>query len=220
MAYRKGFAPGEWYHCYSRGIDKRSTFEEKRDYDRFLELLYLCNSSESVHRSNLNTDDVFETERVAPLTSIGAFCLMPNHFHLLLKQIDEGGISEFMQKLGTAYTMYFNIKYQRSGGLFVKPFRSRHIPDDHYFQRVIQYIHCNPAELYEPGWKDGKVKDNKSLQRKLLSYRYSSFEAFADKNTARGILDPVIFKIETQLPPKRMLEEAQMYYAENSKATP
>ncbi len=219
MGLRAPFAPDEWYHCYSRGIDKRTVFENASDYKRFIELLYLTNSTASVHRSNLK-GNVFDIERSDPLVGIGAFCLMPNHFHLLLKETTEGGISAFMQKLGTAYTMYFNIKRDRTGGLFTKPFRSRHIPDDKYLQRVIQYIHCNHAELYEPGWKSGKVKNPAGLQNKLLKNPYSSFGAFSKKDTYKKILSNSVFEIETQLPPLKMLEEARAYYAEFSKATP
>ena len=125
-----------------------------------------------------------------------------------------------MQKLGTAYTMYFNIKYNRSGGLFTRPFRSRHIQDDLYIQRVIQYIHCNPAELFEPRWKEGVVKNIKSLEHKLCGYSYSSLGAFRDNAVTRRLLDEVIFQIETQLPLSRMLVEAQEYYVEYGKATP
>ena len=81
-----------------------------------------------------------------------AYCLMPNHFHLLLQDAlpAGGGISKFMQKVGTAYTMYFNASRERAGNLFVKPFRSKHVSDDRYFKRVAQYIHFNPIELMEP----------------------------------------------------------------------
>jgi len=99
---------------------------------------------------------------------------MPNHFHLLLKEIDGGGISRFMRKLGIAYAMYFNIKNERVGNLFVKPFRSKHIADDRYFKRVVQYVHLNAADLFEPTWKQLKVRDVKTLERKLAQYRYSS----------------------------------------------
>ena len=148
---RKPFAPDEWYHCYSRGVDKRTTFESPREYKRFIELLYLCNSEEPIHRSNLlnkTNEEILSVLRGAPLVSIGAYCLMPNHFHLLLKDLSEegDGISRFMQKLGTAYTMFFNTSRERTGNLFVKPFRSKHIKDDEYLKRVTQYIPFNPIE--------------------------------------------------------------------------
>ena len=190
----------------------------RTDYERFLGLLHICNSRETIHRSDLfrrSLAEIFMIERKEPLVGIGAFCLMPNHFHLLLKEIRHGGISLFMRKLGTSYAMYFNIKHERTGNLFVKPFRSRHIKDDEYLQCVIQYIHCNPAEIFEPMWKKGEVQELKELERKLLEYPYSSFGAH-QKHThpLRNLLDNSIFEIETQLPPQRMLREARDYYSE------
>lgn len=188
------------------------------DYERFLGLLYVCNNSETMHRSDLfrrSLDEIFTIKRKERLVGIGAFCLMPNHFHLLLKEIRHGGISLFMRKLGTAYAMYFNIKYERTGNLFVKPFRSRHIKNDEYLQCVIQYIHCNPAEIFEPMWKKGEVKELKELEKKLLEYPYSSFGAHQKHaHPFRNLLDNSIFEIETQLSPQRMLSEARDYYSE------
>lgn len=220
---RVPFAIDEWYHCFTRGIDKRKTFISRIDYERFLSLLYLCNSVEAIHRSDLFRRPLIEIlrlERKAVLVGIGAFCLMPNHFHLLLKEIRDDGISLFMQKLGTAYAMYFNIKYERKGNLFLKPFRSKHITDDNYLQGAIQYIHCNPAEIFEPGWKLGRTKDLRALERNLIEYPYSSFCAHQKRDhLLRQVLDSSIFEIETQLPPQRMIHEARDYYAEMNFST-
>src|SRR3989344_8357266 len=160
MGYRRvPFQIDEWYHCYNRGIDKRTVFESEDDAERFLQLLYLANSPEEVRLCDLSssTDKILERPRARTLVSVGAYCLMPNHYHLLLKEIADGGISRFMQKLGTAYTMYFNKKYKRVGNLLTKPFRARHVGEDRSFQRVVDYIHCNAAELTEAGWKKGEV---------------------------------------------------------------
>ena len=220
---RDPFAINEWYHCYSRGIDKRRTFTSRSDYERFLGLLYICNDQKTVHRSDRrrwSLADIVETKHEKPLVALGAFCLMPNHFHLLVKEITDGGISSFMRKLGTAYAMYFNIKYERAGNLFAKPFRSRHVADDSYLQHVLQYIHCNPAEIFEPYWKEGKVKNMVALEEKLLSYPYSSFGAFTEASTPlRKILDESIFEVETQLAPQKILSETRKYY-EYFKVTP
>lgn len=218
---REPFSVDEWYHCFTRGIDKRKTFSTRTDYERFLGLLYLCNSTKKLlHRSDYfrtSLNELFKIERKMPLVGIGAFCLMPNHFHLLLKEIREGGISQFMQKVGTAYAMYFNKKYDRTGNLFVKPFRSKHISDDDYLQCVIQYIHCNPAEIFQPAWKQGKAKDLAGLERNLLAYPYSSFGSHQEQGRLfRKLLDNSIFEIETQLPPHKMIEEARDYYSEVS----
>lgn len=220
MATRKTpFATDEWYHCYSRGIDKRITYEDVRDYYRFLEQLYLANSEIPLRRDDIGTqhfEKILQTKRNGALVSIGAFCLMPNHFHLVLKEISGNGITTFMQKLGTAYTMYFNGRYTRTGSLFVKPFRSRHIEDDRHLQHLINYVHCNPAELYEPKWKTGHIKNLRTLTEKLIEYPYSSLGAYEDTQLpTRAILDEDIFDIARITPARQMIREAKEYYSEN-----
>jgi putative transposase len=174
---RSSFAPNEWYHCFTRGVDKRQTFVDDADYQRFHELLYLCNNTTAVHRSNLKRGtNVFEISRNDPLVHIGAYCLMPNHFHLLLQEIDGTGISTFMRKLGTGYAMYFNKRYERVGNLFVKPFRSRHVADDIYARQVSAYIHLNPLDIYRPKWeKDAVSLDHAQAENFLSTYHFSSF---------------------------------------------
>lgn len=220
MAMRKTeFAVGEWYHCYNRGVDKRITFEDEWDYRRFLEYLYLVNTGTPLHRADLDVNSLEEIlllPREGTLVVIGAFCLMPNHFHFVLKEIEEGGITKFMHKLGTAYTMYFNARYERTGNLFVKPFRSRHINNDTYFQHLINYLHCNPAELYELNWKNEKITDLETLIAKLTEYPYSSLAAYEDtRSPLRAILDEEVFDIVRTIPAKRMITEARAYYLEN-----
>lgn len=220
MAARKtSFAIGEWYHCYNRGVDKRITYEDTRDYHRFLEQLYLANSETPLRRDDIGTQNfekILQVPRSEALVSIGAFCLMPNHFHLILKEITENGITIFMQKLGTAYTMYFNGRYERTGNLFVKPFRSRHVYDDDYLQHLINYVHCNPAELYEPKWKTGYTKNLQTLTKKLIEYPYSSLGAYEDVRLPTcAILDENVFDVARTAPAGQMIHEAKEYYSEN-----
>jgi putative transposase len=219
MAYRRiPFVVGEWYHCYSRGIDKRVVFDDHGDYRRFIGALYLCNDLQSIHRENYRDDigsELFSIHRSAPLVSIGAYCLLPNHFHILIKQNREGGISKFMQKVGTAYTMYYNTKNQRIGSLFVKPFRAKHVGEDMYFKRVAQYIHLNPAELFESRWKEGKAGDLSSLAQKITEYAYSSYPDFIKIPRAqRSILDDAAIDLICDgMPPlEHVLSESQEYY--------
>jgi putative transposase len=182
MGYRRTpFAQGEWYHCFNRGIDKRSVFANSKDLERFLQLLYLANNINTASRDNfyhLPHSKIFQLPRANPLVKIGAYCLMKNHFHLLLQEVEDGGITKFMHKVGTGYTMYFNALNDRVGNLFVKPFRSKHIKDDRYLRRVVQYIHLNPAETFESLWKKGKVRDKKTLEKKLLEYPHLSLLAY------------------------------------------
>ncbi|MDP2648633.1 MAG: transposase [bacterium] len=220
MASRNNIELGEWHHCYNRGVDKRPIFSNEGDANRFMMLLYLCNSSGPVALYNMHKPDIgkaFGEERGSPIVSIGAFCLMPNHYHLLIKEIIEGGTTSFMRKLGTAYTMYFNQKFERIGHLFCGQYRSRHVASDEYFQTVLPYIHINPAELYEPNWKDGTVRDLKQLQRKLIEYPYSSLSDYANPGRTSPILGKDGFEIARPMSVSKMLREARDYHVEQSK---
>lgn len=213
------FAESEWYHCYNRSVEKRVSFEDTRDYHRFLELLYLANDELPLRYEDINDrkfEEMLKMPRGKKLVSIGAFCLMPNHFHLVLKEVSEGGITSFMRKIGTAYTMYFNGRHERMGNLFLKPFRSRHISSDRYFQHLINYVHCNPAALYEPKWKTNHVVDPQFLGERLSAYPYSSLSAHAGARTpTSAILDAEIFSVARTIPIQKMLQEALQYCADS-----
>ena len=212
---RVPFAVDEWYHCYNRSVEGRISFNDSRDYYRFLELLYLANDELSLRRDDfrgLKFEEVLKAPRGKKLVAIGAFCLMPNHFHLVLKEVVEGGITTFMQKVGTAYTMYFNAKHERKGNLFLKPFRSIHVSTDRYFQHLVNYVHCNPAVLYEPSWKTSHIVDPQFLGGHIAAYPYSSLSAHTGISTPiRNILDAEIFSIVRPVPIQKMLQEAQRY---------
>ena len=217
MASRMHFAIDEWYHCFNRGVEKRNIFQHEYDANRFLMLLYAANTNEAVDLFSirkLKLENILGSHREIPIVAIGAYRLMPNHFHLLLKEISEGGITSFMRKVGTAYTMYFNLKNDRVGHLFSGSFRSRHIGNDLYFQKVVEYIHCNPAELYEPRWKKGKVSDIRKLEQKLVEYPYSSLRGFAPNERHNPIISDQVFEIVDYRSVTRMLADARDYYGE------
>jgi putative transposase len=178
---KTAFAPGEWYHCYNRGVDKRILFKNTSDYQRFVMLLYASNGTRPVTLKDIGKNSqgpslglVVEVERGEQLVDVGAYALMPNHYHLLIRECVEGGLTTFMRKLGTGYAMSFNLKYQRVGTLFSSRFQARHVDEDSYMRRLVHYIHGNPAELFEPGFKEGLIRNRKELERKLLAYSHSS----------------------------------------------
>lgn len=220
MTNRAPLAPDEWYHCFNRGVDKRRVFESRKDYERFIQALYLCNNTKRAHWDDIDKKshtEILLKGRGKPLVSIAAYSLMPNHFHLLIKSVEENGISKFMQKLGVAYTMYFNKKNGRNGNLFTRPFRSRHVVDDRYFRRVVQYIHLNAAELFEPGWKEGRVKDFSNFKKQLCRYAYSSLPDYEQvSRTERALLDKdALGFVKDSLPNfSAILEDAAKYYRE------
>lgn len=178
----------EHYHLYNRGNSKREIFHDHLDYIRFLNILYLSNSDADFRFNRIK--DIYSTERGQKLVFIGAYCLMPNHFHILIKQGVEGGISRFMHKLLTAYSMYYNTKYERTGGLFEGKFKSEHLYSDRYLKYVFSYIHLNPVKLIDREWREKGVRDRNKALDFLNTYYYSSYQDFIRENRKeRFILD-------------------------------
>ena len=184
MSTRASFAVGEVYHLYNRGTEKRKIFLAKNDYERFTSLLYFSNGTRPVRIDNMRQQGLTlleameNTGRGDPLVGIAAYCLMPNHFHLLVRETKEGGISRFMQKLTTAYTMYFNTRHERTGALFGGTFKSRHADEDRYLKYLLSYIHLNPIKLLEPDWKETGIADKKKAESFLDAYDYSSYQDY------------------------------------------
>ena len=173
------FSVGEYYHIYNRGVDKRDIFMDKYDYDRFLLLLKICNSNLSVDvrkmkRGKVSEGLAFANEDQA-LVDIGVWCLMPNHFHMLVTEKVDGGISLYFQKLLTAYSMYFNGKYERKGSLFQGRFQAKHANTDNYLKYLYSYIHLNPVKLIQANWREKGLINLKSVQNFLEGYKYSSY---------------------------------------------
>lgn len=174
------FVEGEFYHLFSRGVEKRKIFLDSKDYKRFQALLYILNQQGHFHISNFlkdgrNIKDLYKQDKSNLLVSIISYSLMPNHFHIVVREITQNGISIFMMRLLTAYSMYFNIKNERSGPLFVKPFRSENIDNDPYFLYIFSYVHLNCLDLFENDWKENGIKSKKEAQEFLNNYRYSSY---------------------------------------------
>lgn len=180
MQRKIDFSVEEYYHIYSRGTDKRSVFMNQCDYQRFKALLYICNSIEPVDinkhfREGKTFIGLFETQQKDTLVDIGVYCLMPNHFHLLVREKKEGGITKFMQKLLTAYSMYFNKKNSRTGALFESKFKAKHVDSDRYLKYLFSYIHLNPVKLIDSKWKENGILDRVGAQQYLEKYTFSSY---------------------------------------------
>ncbi|MFZ2522343.1 MAG: transposase [Minisyncoccia bacterium] len=177
------FSTGEYYHLYNRGTDKRPTFMEPLDYGRFMALLYACNNTEAANisehfRKCLTFSEIFELDRADTLVEIGAYCLMPNHFHILVREKSEDGIPKFMAKLSTGYTMYFNKKNKRTGSLFECTFKAKHADKDEYLKYLFAYIHLNPVKIIDPKWKENGISNRISAKEYLADYQYSSYEEY------------------------------------------
>ena len=190
MLRKTALVPGEWYHLYNRGTDRREVFATEKDYERFLRLIYLCNSSApaDLKLQGETLYDVILVDRGETLVDLGAYCLMPNHFHFLVREKAEGNVSRFMQKLTTGYTMYFNKRRERSGALFQGVFKSQHAKDDRYFKYLISYIHLNPIKLIEPKWKETGISDKEVASNYLRAYQYSSYLDYIGQNRLESAL--------------------------------
>src|SRR3989338_10664020 len=189
------FENNKYYHVFNRGANKANIFFSDEDRKRFLWSLRVFNDVDanfiSVRlKENLGASllDLGKDR----LVDILCIVLMPNHFHLLLKQVQNNGISKFMHKLGTSYTNYVNLKYGHSGILFQGPFKAVEIESDEQLTHLSRYIHLNPLELSEPKWKEEGVKNLKATRKFLYGYRWSSYRAYL------GEIDQMISNLITE----------------------
>ncbi len=191
MSLRKhNLVPGEIYHIYNRGVDKRNVFMDDEDFLRFVHDLFEFNNEEAVSNLgiNLKTNKYKEVGIISKkskprkvLVDILVYCLMDNHFHLLVRQKTEHGITEFMRKVGTGYTNYFNKKYNRQGSLFQGRFKSVNVNKSAHLMYLPIYIHLNALDFKFPEWRKGKIKDYKKAIEFLDSYRWSSYMDYIGK---------------------------------------
>jgi len=173
------FVNGQYYHIYNRGADKRQIFLSNDDYLRFVRSLYNFNDSNPVLLKDKIRERISGKPEARPreeLVEINCFCLMPNHYHLILRQVVDKGVTEFVRKLNTGYTMYFNKKNQRTGVLFQGKFKARLVDSTEYLLQLSRYIHLNPLSLAPSGYfKNGKVANWEEAQAFLKKYRWSSY---------------------------------------------
>ncbi len=144
---------------------------------------------------------VQERKKRIMLVEILAFCLMPNHFHLVLRQLQEKGISSFMRKIGAGFGIYYNKKYQRSGHIFQGRYRAVHIKNDKQLITLFVYVHTNPAAIVVPNWKEKGINNPEKVIDFLEKYRWSSYlDYLQNKNfpslTNREFLTEIMGGIE------------------------
>lgn len=180
---RPQLVTGEIYHIVLRGVGDSLIFKDIDDYYRGIFSLYEFDTAQPVEirkqrerrktlkarggHSSADTRDL--------LVEIWAFWFMPNHIHLLVRQLKEGGITQFMRKFGTGYATYFNKKYNRKGHLFQNRFQAVHIKNNEQLKTVFVYIHTNGISLIEPKWKEIGIKNPKKVIKFLENYKWSSY---------------------------------------------
>lgn len=157
------FVNNEIYHVFNRGVAKMRIYNNTYDYRRFLRtVLYyqLLGPKPKFSRFMPNSSKLNTTK----ITEIICYCFMPNHFHFLLKQVEENGITEFISKLSNSYTKYFNTKNQRVGPIFQGEFKSVHIETNDQLLHVSRYIHLNPIISY--------------VAKDLKNFKWSSYDEY------------------------------------------
>ncbi len=179
---------GEYYHVFNRGAHKTTVFHDKRDWLRFLFLILYAQSpiffpqiGRIVTKGSVTEGFGIPLEQQAEIlekrfVELVSFCIMPNHFHLIIREVDEGGIAQYMQRVAVAYSNYFNTKYNASGHVFQGRYKTVHVKDNEQLLYLSSYIHRNPRELSQ--WKGGKEEQ----------YPYSSLQDYIDKNRWGGLL--------------------------------
>ncbi len=197
---KQKIASGGIYHIYNRGVEKRSLFLDDRDYNRFIYNLAVFNDIKPALNSGrksiigLAEKEIKSIKQKRPLVNIIAFCLMSNHYHLLLEQEENDGISKFMNKLGVGYANYFNLKYQRVGPLFQGKFKSVLVNNEAHFLYIPHYIHLNPLDLVMPSWREGSIKETKKALNFLNSYKWSSYGDYTDKTNFQFLDKHILFE--------------------------
>lgn len=235
MPKRTPTAVGEIYHVMNRGVEKRKIFMKPQDYSRFILGLYFFNDARMKYdiwtnlktrkeqtlsilgSSSIGTPGVpIEEERLRSV-DILAFALMPNHFHLILREIKEGGIASFMQKM-TGYAKYFNQQYDRVGPLFQGRYKAVHVKDEEQLRTTFVYVHTNPVELKESEWKDFKVKDAPQAINRLKEYRWSSYNDYTGSPIFPAVTERDFFQklYGGEQECKKAVEEWIAFKAENA----
>jgi len=204
----------EIYHIIIRGVGDTKIFKEQNDYYRMIFSLYEFNTTKPIEIRNKRKEarekkhggqssvSLFEgIDDRDLLVEILAFCFMPNHIHLLLRQIKNNGITKFMRKVGTGYGGYFNRRYNRKGHLFQSRFQAVYIKTNDQLQTVFVYIHANPISLVESKWKEVGIKNANKAIKFIENYKWSSYSDYLNKKnfpslTNRRFLEDVVGKNE------------------------
>jgi len=209
MGIRKiEFVNGEYYHVFNRGVDKRPIFTNKKQLNFFFKRLRTLNTTDSSKyfdnkRNKFKDQDILgEGDK---LVTIVAYCLLPNHYHLLLKQNVDNGISQFMQRLGTSYTKLFNQEENRSGSLFQGKFKATHLSGDYALPVLTAYVNLN--------FKHHKINPKKQLVKTSL-FEYLD-EELGDRICAQTEINAIVAESGGLTDYKNMIKKASMSFADN-----
>lgn len=200
MPYRQiAFVNHNFYHIFNRGVEKRFIFLSNDDYERFFQTIYYYQFSGpkprfSTHR-RFRFKDFYKNPKIVEVI---CYCFMPNHFHLLIRQVKDGGIVEFMSKILNSYTKYFNTRHKRIGSLFQGQFKAVAIDSDEQLLHVSRYIHLNPFVA--------------ELTKNLDNFSYSSYQEFIEPiNNGICVKEPILDFFSTPLNYKKFTNDQEDY---------
>ena len=197
MLRKEKFAPGEYYHIYNRTLFNIPIFKDGKNCDRLMQAFLFANSTKSTQafqflRNNQNSTikDALEIIKDGDkLVDLICYAIMPDHYHILLREKTEGGITSFIHKCNISVAKYINIKTERRGPLFESLFKSKHIAKNDYLLHLSLYIHLNPLDfLIGKQWREHKIQNWNQIRNKLVNYPYSSLKNFLDVNYENKII--------------------------------
>jgi putative transposase len=187
MRRKEQFAPGEYYHIYSRTIFNIPEFEDYENALKLNQAFLLANSTESTkafdYLRTFNKATWRKSIEIAwrgdKFADVVSYVIMPDHYHLLLKEVRENGITDFLRSCNTSIAKYINIKKDRRGPLFESSFKSKHIDSNEYLLHLSLYIHLNPLDFIDnKNWRHGQLKNWHLKKKALLKYPWSSLKNF------------------------------------------
>ncbi|PIZ00347.1 hypothetical protein COY62_02985 [bacterium (Candidatus Howlettbacteria) CG_4_10_14_0_8_um_filter_40_9] len=199
----KEYVKGGIYHVYNRGVNKYDIFESKKDYATFLYYLKLyLENPENLDKEDLRKKNFMVRTNFFERVELLGYCLMPNHFHLIIKQTGDKDLTEFVRCIATNYSMYFNSEHDRVGTLFQGRYKAILIKKDNYLLHLSRYIHLNPltkgrtlSKLSEYEWSSYAdylgLKDTTWLKRKHILDYFSKHEEgdFGDYNLYKDFVE-------------------------------
>lgn len=166
----------EVYHVFNRSVGKTNIFSSKYHLRKVIEIIKFYQFPQKLRLSkfkalskSLKNDYLLALKNETPLIRVSAFAFMPNHYHLLVKQICNNGITRFISNFQNSFAKFFNLKYNRHGSLFQNPFRAKRVETEEEFIHISRYIHLNPTTAYLIQFKD------------LATYPWTSFSLYVDK---------------------------------------
>ncbi len=199
------------FHVFNRGMAKQDIFRDEADYYRFVYCLYKLNNQGGAIRTRKDRFNL-ELPEQDRIVEILKWSLLPNHYHLLLCEAREGGVTDFIKRLGNAYTKYFNTRYEKSGYLFQNKAKVVEVENESQFMYIPFYIDFNPLDLKFPSWKKNDRIKEKEATKFLTEYRWSSFRDYAGEVNFPQVINIKMFNELFDTNEKKYLNDIREWF--------